>query len=65
MAEAVKTIYCPRCNRKVATWDGKSSINPIGKCKKCNWLIIYDLNREELRIKDVPDRATSSGLTFY
>lgn len=29
-----KTIYCPRCGRKVATWDGRSSMNISVNCKK-------------------------------
>ena len=29
IVEKLKTIYCPKCGRRVATWDGKTSINPI------------------------------------
>ena len=50
MAEP-KTIYCPKCGRKVATWDGRSTNNISVKCKKCNKLIVYDVESEEVKIK--------------
>lgn len=60
-----KIVYCPKCKRKVATWDGKTTINIIVKCQKCNKLVVYDIDNKLTRIKDVPIRATSSGKTFY
>ena len=64
MAE-LKTIYCPKCGRKVATWDGRSTINILVKCKKCNKLVVYDVESEEVKIKAIPQRTTSSGMRFY
>lgn len=65
MAEP-RTIYCPMCQRRVAQWDGKSTINPIiGNCKNCNKRVVYDVISEEVTIKNKPIRATSSGMTFY
>ena len=64
MAEP-KTIYCPKCGRKVATWDGRSTINILVKCKKCNKLIVYDIEKQETEIKAIPPRTTSSGMRFY
>ena len=63
--EEPKTIYCPKCRRKVATWDGRSTINILVKCKKCNKLVVYDVESEEVKIKAIPPRATSSGMRFY
>ena len=60
-----KTIYCPKCGRKVATWDGRSTINILVKCKKCNKLIVYDVENEKVKIKEIPQRTTSSGMRFY
>ena len=60
-----KIVYCPKCKRKVATWDGKTTINIIVKCRKCNKLVVYDIDNKLTRIKDVPVRTTSSGKTFY
>lgn len=61
-----RTIYCPMCHRRVAQWDGKSTINPvIGNCKNCNKRVVYDLISEELTVKNKPLRATSSGMRFY
>lgn len=61
-----RTIYCPMCHRRVAQWDGKSTINPvIGNCKNCNKRVVYDLVSEEVTVKNLPIRATSSGMRFY
>lgn len=62
---AEKTIYCPRCGRKVATYDGKSTIDKIADCKKCHKRVIYRVATGETELKDIPVRATSSGKTFY
>ena len=45
-----KTIYCPKCGRKVATWDGRSTNNISVKCKKCNKLVVYDIENEKVKI---------------
>ena len=64
MAEP-KTIYCPKCGRKVATWDGRSTINISVRCKKCDKLVVYDVENEKTIIKEIPKRTTSSGMRFY
>lgn len=63
MAESV-VVYCPRCGRKVGTYDGKSSINFIGKCKNCRKQVVYDIETRKTIIKPLPKRQTSSGVTF-
>lgn len=64
MAEP-KTIYCPRCGRTACHYDGKQTINPIGKCKKCNKLVVYQIDIGETELKSVLERTTGSGLRFY
>ena len=64
MAEP-KTIYCPRCGRKVTTWDGRSTNNISVTCKKCNKLVVYDVENEKSEIKTIPQRTTSGGMRFY
>lgn len=64
MAEP-KTIYCPKCGRKVAKWDGRSTMNISVKCKKCNKLVVYNVKNEKVEIKNIPQRTTSSGMIFY
>lgn len=64
MAEQ-KTIYCYKCGRKVATWDGKSKIDIQVKCKKCKKLVVYEIDSEQTIIKDLPQRSKSSGMRFY
>lgn len=60
-----KTIYCPRCGRKVADYDGRSSINVVAHCKKCRMRVVYHIDTEKTEIKKIPPRNTSSGMTFY
>lgn len=59
-----KTIYCPRCNRKVGTYDGRSTTNLITRCNKCRKRIIYHIDTDEIEVKDLPQRNTASGMTF-
>ena len=60
-----KMIYCPKCRRKVATYDGRATINKIAKCKKCDLQVIYDVARDETTVKPLPKRETSSGVVLY
>ena len=64
MAEP-KTIYCPKCGRKVATWDGRSTINHSCSCKNCNKLVVYCVETGEAKLKEMPKRHCSSGMRFY
>nr|DAR30105.1 MAG TPA: cysteine-rich protein [Caudoviricetes sp.] len=59
-----KTIYCPQCNRKVGTHDGRSTNNLICRCKKCKKRVIYYPATMETEVKPLPKRTTSSGMTF-
>ena len=60
-----KKIFCPRCHRAVAIYDGKQTINPIAKCKKCRKLVVYDTGLKEAKLMKVPPRIASSGMRFY
>ena len=64
MAEP-KTIYCPKCGRKVAAWDGRSTNNISVKCKKCNKLVIYFPEKGTTETRSLPKRNTASGMRFY
>lgn len=64
MAEP-KTIYCPKCNRKVGTYDGRSIINHYCSCKNCNKLVVYYVETGEVKLKEMPKRHCSSGMIFY
>lgn len=59
-----KNIYCPKCGRKVGTWDGKYSGNLIMKCQKCNKRIVYHCDTGEIEIKQIPMNIASSGRNF-
>lgn len=60
-----KNIYCPKCGGKVATWDGKTTMNIEVDCRKCNKRIIYYPTTDEAIIKDMPYRMASSGMRFF
>ena len=63
MAEQ-KTIYCPRCKRKIGIWDGRSTMNIALRCKKCRKRVIYHVDSGITEIKKLPQRNTSSGMSF-
>ena len=63
MAEP-KTIYCPRCGRKVGIWDGKSTMDIHFRCKKCKKQVVYHSCNGVLEMKKLPQRNTSSGMSF-
>ena len=58
------TVYCPKCGRKVGTYDGKSSSNLITRCKNCRKQIVYYIKTGEIKMKPLPPRTTSSGVVF-
>lgn len=41
MVYTPKTIYCPRCGRKVATHDGRSTMNISVECRKCHKKVVF------------------------
>ena len=59
-----KSVFCPNCNSKVATWDGRSTIDVIVNCRKCYKRVIYRVATGETEIKRIPIRGTSSGKTI-
>lgn len=59
-----KTIYCPKCNRKTGTWDGKSTINVICVCRNCNKQVIYHVDNGITEVKDRKPRPNSSSVIF-
>ena len=63
MAEQ-KTIYCPKCGRKTAHWDGKSSIDVVSVCRKCDKQVIYRVATGKTEIKDRKPRPSSNGMNF-
>jgi hypothetical protein len=59
-----KNIHCPKCGTKVGVYDGKSSINVVTRCKKCNKRVVYYVETGETVVKPIPPRSTSSGMTY-
>lgn len=65
MKNKSKTIYCPSCNRKVATYDGKSTTDITVACEKCRKLVVYDPVWNVTKTTEIPSRKTASGCRFY
>lgn len=63
--DKAKTIYCPRCSRRVAEWDGRSTIDVVARCDKCRKRIVYRIASKKTEVKDIPPRNTASGVTFW
>jgi hypothetical protein len=59
-----KIIYCPNCKRRVAVYDGKSTINVVANCKKCKKKVVFHVDTLETEIKNISQRTSASGKTF-
>lgn len=59
-----EVIYCPICGKRVAEWDGKSTMNVESNCRKCNKKVVYDIKTGKITIKNKTGRCTSSGIRF-
>ena len=59
-----KTIYCPKCCHKVATWDRKSSMNIEVKCKHCKKLVIFRPSNGTDEMRSLPNRNSASAVRF-
>lgn len=57
-------IFCPQCKGRVGTYDGRSTTNFVSRCRKCNKRIVYYVDTKEIKIKPLPHRASSGGLSF-
>lgn len=57
-------IFCPQCNSRVGTYDGRSTSSYITRCSKCRKRVIYHIDTDETEVKDIPKRNCSSGMTF-
>ena len=63
--ENKKSILCPKCGRKVGTWDCKSTGTNLYVCHKCKAGVSFNGKTEETELKPYPQRTTSSGAVFY
>lgn len=59
-----RTIYCPECGRKVGSHDGKSTNVKEIDCRKCWKTVLFDPTTGNTKIKERPQRVSSSGVTF-
>lgn len=60
-----KSIYCPRCQRKVMKYDGVGKNNISVACKKCKKLVVYKPKDKLTVLEDIPPRNSSSGARLY
>lgn len=58
-------IFCPKCHRKVGTYDGRSTIDFMARCKTCNKQVVYHIKTKEIEIKPLPLRNRNNGRASY
>ena len=61
----ITKIYCPRCDKAVAHYDGNTKNTIKVKCKNCNKLVVYSPKLGYAILTELPPRVTSSGMRFY
>lgn len=57
-------ICCPCCGKSVARYDMKGTVDVVADCKRCNLRITYHVGTKEITTKKIPQKNTSSGMTF-
>lgn len=57
-------IFCPQCNSRVGTYDGRSTMNCIARCEKCRKRVVYHIDTKKIELKPLPPRTCGSGLAF-
>lgn len=60
-----KNIYCPICGRKVMKHDSWGTIPIYAKCNKCNKVVCYEPNTNQVTVKNIPPRNTSNSGRIY
>lgn len=58
-------IYCPNCNRKLGSYDGRGTIPKVIDCKDCKKRVVFNPETGKTEVVKIPSRSTSSGKTFY
>lgn len=46
-------------------YDGITTSNQIARCPKCKRKVIYNPEKDEITMKDAPQRVTGSGVRFW
>jgi hypothetical protein len=64
MTKIMEKIKCPKCKRKVATYDGKTKLNIIARCRYCEVEVVYDVSTGKTRLGKPIVRNCSSGMRF-
>lgn len=59
-----RTIYCPKCGRKVGSHDGKATNVKEIDCRKCWKTVVFYPTNGNTRLKEKSQRVSSSGVTF-
>lgn len=57
-------VYCPICEQKLGRYDGKSKIPVIVNCYKCKKQVVLDAASHKFKVKNIPERNCTSGMTF-
>ena len=58
-------IYCPICNKKLGSYDGRGTIPKVIDCKDCKKRVVFNPETGKTEVMNIPSRNTASGKTFY
>ena len=59
------SINCKECGYAIGTYDGKSTINKVIRCKNCGKYNLYHIDSDKTEIIEKPMRMTGAGTRFY
>ena len=58
------SVLCGECGRRIGEVNPKIKSTLIYNCRKCWKMNVYDPETGKCTVKAIPQRATSSGMTF-
>lgn len=59
-----RPIFCADCKELIGSWDRKSTIDKMIRCK-CGKYNLYHVDTGETEITNKPQRTCASGVTFH
>lgn len=58
------SVVCGQCGRRIGETNPDIKTKQIYNCRKCWKRNVYDPSTRTCTVKEIPQRATSSGMTF-
>lgn len=58
-------IQCPKCGALVMKFESDRVPYRTVKCRNCNHLVVHDVLKNKVFVREVPKRTSASGMRLY